>query len=255
MEYIGHGALAPATAQTDLVQTLETREFCTTIDARLRKGAHLLLYGPRGVGKSSLIRTLASHYHSIAIPCGMVAETSGLPAVVAALAAAYPDTDLAGIGKRAARARLHRAADHTSGILLLDHATTMTAPMLGFLRRLRGGIAGVLLVVDVDSARERERIREWHAGMLSVRMPRLSYRTLHKLLLAKMKAPGVSTIESPMVRHILRRADGRVGWLSECVLRLQKPAYWEGTRLRLAALCMDTELALRDSRGGPLARR
>ncbi len=123
--------------------------------------------------------------------------------------------------------------------------------MLGCLRRLRGGIAGALLVADIDSQRERERMRAWHAGALSVRMPLLPNRTLQEFLLAAMQAYGIPKIEPRMQRQIIGLARGRIGWATECARRLQMQDYWHDDRLRLGVICTDTEIAVRQSRSGP----
>ena len=174
---------------------------------------------------------------------------------VAALVDAYPDTDIAGLSKRAARVRLHQVADRIPGVLLLDHATRMTTAMLGYLRRLRGGIAGALLVADVDSPRERERMRDWHAGALSIRMPLLPNRAPLQVLLAALQAHDLPEIEPRMLRQIIRMARGRIGWIRECVRRLQMPEYWRDDRLHWAVLYMDIEIAVRESRSGPRVSR
>jgi hypothetical protein len=232
-----------------------TDAFCAQIEARLRAGSHLILYGPRGAGKSTLLGRVREHCRAIDIPCGLAAQTSGLPDIVAALTEAYPGTVPPGLGKRAARARLRLAADQVAGVLLLDHATTMTTAMLGYLRRLRGGIAGALLVADVDTPLERERVRAWHAGALSIPMPRMPNRRLHRLLTGAGPGPGPG-IEPRMVRHILGAARGRIGWLRECMRRLEMPQYWRDARLHVTVLCTDTEIAIRESRCGPrVARR
>jgi hypothetical protein len=57
--------------------------------------------------------------------------------------------------------RLHLMADRHSGVLFLDHTRDVTTAKIGFLRRLRGGMIGVPLVVDVDSEFEREHLRFW----------------------------------------------------------------------------------------------
>lgn len=227
------------------------REFCDDLFARLRAGSHLILYGPRGAGKSALINDLLERSRGTGAPCGLAPRTSGLPDVVAALADAYPGVDISTLGKRSARIRLRLAADEVSGVLLLDHATRMTTAMLGYLRRLRGGIAGALLVADVDSPRERERMRDWHAGALAVRMPLMPNRKLHQFLLAAIQSCGLPQIEARQLLQIIRLARGRIGWVKECAHRLQMPQYWRDDRLHVAVLCTDTELAIRNSRSGP----
>lgn len=233
----------------DAVRSTDIQAFCYQLGARLRGGSHLILYGPRGAGKSSLVGELGVQCRAIGISCGVAPRTIGLPDIVSALAEAYPGTDIAGMGRKAARVHLRLVADALPGVLLLDHATRMTTAMLGYLRRLRGGIAGTLLVVDVDSPRERERLRDWHAGALSIRMPLMPNRDLHQVLLAATH--DLPEIESRTLRQIVRMARGRIGWIRECARRLQMREYWRDDRLHLAVLCMDTEMAVRESRSGP----
>ncbi len=233
----------------------DMRSFRAQLGARLRGGSHLILYGPRGAGKSALLREIADHCKATGIPCGLAPETSGLPDIVAALAEAYPYADIEGLTKRATAVRLRWVADRSPGVLLLDHATMVTTAMLGYLRRLRGGIAGALLVVDVDSPNERDRMRSWQAGALSVRMPLVSGRRLNRVLSAATQARHLPGIEPRMMRYIIRVARGRIGWVTECIRRLQMQDYWIDDRLHLAALCMDTEIAIRQSRGGPRTLR
>lgn len=230
-------------------RSVNSRAFCDQLGARLRGGSHLILYGPRGAGKSTLVGELGIQCRAIGIPCGVAQRTIGLPDIVAALAEAYSAADISGMGRKAARVHLRLVADALPGVLLLDHATRMTAAMLGYLRRLRGGIAGTLLVVDVDSPRERERMRDWHAGALSIRMPLVPNRTLHQVLLAATH--NLPEFDSRTLRQIVRMARGRIGWIRECARRLQMQEYWRNDRLHLAVLCMDIEMALRDSRSGP----
>lgn len=227
----------------------DVQAFGVHLGARLRSGSHLILYGPRGAGKSTLVGELDVQCRAIGTPCGVAPRTIMLPDIVSALAEAYPGTDIEGMGRKAARVRLRMVADGLPGVLLLDHATRMTTGMLGYLRRLRGGIAGTLLVVDVDSPRERERMRDWHAGTLSIRMPLMPNRALHQVLSAATHS--LPEIESRTLRQIVRMARGRIGWIRECARRLQMQEYWRDDRLHLAVLCMDVDMALRESRGGP----
>jgi hypothetical protein len=115
---------------------------------------------------------------------------------------------------------LRMTADRVPGVLLLDHTREVTTAMIGFLRRLRGGIVGTLLVVDVDSDFERDRLCDWRRHTRCVRM----------------------------LVHAARR---RVGWLSDCVRRLQMSDYWHGGSLHVSGLCTDIEIPIRESVRGP----
>ena len=242
---------AAADAIDPFIQSRALKVFATELGLRLRAGSHLILYGPRGAGKSTLLTILTRQNRSMGAPCGFAPSTSGLADIVAALEQAYPRTDIEGLSRRAARARLRAAADRVSGVLLLDHATTVTTAMLGFLRRLRGGIAGALLVADIDTASERERLRAWHIGAESVRMPPTSDRQIHRLLSAAVEGGDFPEIEAKMAQQIAHAARGRIGWINDCIDRLHRPEYWRDGRLHLAALCTDTEITLRQSRPGP----
>jgi predicted ATPase len=234
-----------------LVQGRTLRAFTQELGMRLRAGSHLILFGPRGVGKSTLLTVLQEDNRAAGAPCGLSQATSGLADIVGALARAYPGIDIDGLSRRVAKARLRSAADRMSGVLLLDHATTVTTAMLGYLRRLRGGIAGALLVADVDTEHERERLRAWHIGALSVRMPLTSDRQLHQMLTAALRAGGFPELDPSLAQQIAHAARGRVGWLVDCIARMGEDEYWRDGRLHLAALCTDTEIALRESRPGP----
>jgi hypothetical protein len=194
---------------------------------------------------------MQNHFRGMGVPCGLSPCTTSLSHIVDALAQAYPDTDIAPIGRRAARARLRNAADKNSGVLLLDHATGMTTAMLGYLRRLRGGVAGVLLVSDIDSPKERDRMRAWHAGTLSIRMPLESNRRVKEYFVSAIRALARAELEPQSLRKLVLAARGRIGWAAECVRRLPMKDYWTDDRLHVATLCTDVELALRGARLGP----
>jgi hypothetical protein len=178
-----------------------------------------------------------------------------LPDIVTALSQAYPEVDVEGVSRRAAGLRLRMTADRLSGVLLLDHTRDVTTAMIGFLRRLRGGIIGALLVVDIDSNFERERLHDWRRHALCVRMPLIANRRLRRLLLSQCVTFGLPAIESKVVRHVIHAARGRVGWLSECVRRLQMPDYWNGGHLHIGGLRTDIEIAIREGGCGPRMSR
>ena len=212
--------------------------------ARIQRGEHLILYGPRGSGKSRLLAQLQERLAKAGIPCGVSSTTSCLNDITCALERAYPEAAGTARTRRGVRSRLWLAADQHRGALLLDHVSAMSTVMLGFLRRLRGGIAGVLLVVDFDVERDRRHMQALRVGMLSVRMPRTDARALHRLLrTACVDWPGM--LDRPTRAQIVRAARGRPGWIAQCAALMPQRQYWHEGRLRVHVLSTDTEIALR----------
>jgi energy-coupling factor transporter ATP-binding protein EcfA2 len=228
--------------------------FRSDLCIQLEAGAHVVLCGPRATGKSRTLRFLRGHCRSRSIPCGSVVHTSGLSDIVTALVEAHPQADITGLSRRAAGLQLRVLAERVPSVILLDHAIDLTNAMIGFLRRLRGGIAGALLVADVDSDGERDRLCRWRRHAQFVRMPLFTAEQLQRILQSRPSANGLRAIDRRALRQIVRAAKGRMGWVEECVRRLGMPEYWIGGRLHLSALCTDTEIALRISPSGPRLR-
>jgi len=197
---------------------------------------------------------MRNYYRSQSVPCAIAPQTLGLPDVVTALSQAYPRTNLEGLGRRAIGMRLRLVAERVPGVVLLDHTREVTTAMIGFLRHLRGGIVGALLVVDIDSEFERERLRTWRRHALCVRMPLMPNPRLRRLLQSSCSACDLPALEPALTRQILHAARGRVGWLRECIHLLKTPDYWRGGRLHIGAVCTDSEIAIREGRRGPRFR-
>lgn len=212
---------------------------------RVGRGQHLLLYGPRGSGKSRLVAQLHERFLRSNIPCAIAHSTSCLGDVTRALQNAYPDVNIEAVSRRTARYRLWSAADRRRCVLLLDHLSKVNPAMVGFLRRLRGGIAGVLFVVDVDVERERVRMRRRAKSLaLSVRMPHASIAQLRALLHSKCPDYGRS-LEPRDEQLILRAAQGRPGWIVLCTALMSDARYWHQGHLYAHLLCTDAEISLR----------
>jgi len=212
---------------------------------RLQKGEHLILYGPRGSGKSRLVLQLRVGLGKANIPCAIASSTTCLNDITRTLAMAYPGAETGARTRRGARSRLWVAADQRRGVLLLDHVSAMSTAMLGFLRRLRGGVAGILMVVDLDVERDRRHIRALRVGMLSVHMPRTPARTLLRLLRSRCKQVRVG-LDRDTQTKLMRVARGRPGWILQCASLLAQGRYRREGRLLLSVLCTDTEFALRE---------
>jgi predicted AAA+ superfamily ATPase len=209
----------------------------------LRRGRHIVLWGPRGSGKTTLLhavgRELGDVHHAFSV------VTSHLDDVTQTLERAYADVPTQGVKRRTARSRLWWAADADPGCLLLDHVTKVPAAMKGWLRRLRGGVVGVVLTVDVDSPREREWLRGLKIGCTSLRMPPVDSRSLANLLNHLWTAPEFAPLGPSMRRTLVRNARGRPGWVVQCAILAAHPRYWNTGQLQAHVLATDTEMTLR----------
>jgi energy-coupling factor transporter ATP-binding protein EcfA2 len=221
------------------------RQFQAALFARLQRGERVVLYGPCGSGKSTLLGKLHACIAQCGIPCALSSMTTSLGDITRTLERAYPYVDTIGTTRREARARLVLAADRDEGVLLLDHVTNVTTAMLGLLRRLRGGIAGVLLAIDVDEERERRRLPGRHLGMSWLPMPLASTRTLRRLFRRCTADGKMLHITAHQERQVVRAARGRPGWIVQCARLLPQKRYWHGETVRASVLCIDTEIALR----------
>ena len=221
------------------------RELRSGVFERLGHGEHLILYGPRGSGKSRLLAQLHARFLRSSIPCAIVHSTSCLEDITRALQNAYPDVNIEAVNRRTARYRLWSAADRRRCVLLLDHFSKANTTMVGFLRRLRGGIAGVLFAVDIDVERERMRLRKRARSLaLSVRMPLASTAQLRALLHTQCVERGFS-VEPEAAQLLVRTAQGRPGWIVLCTALMSHARYWHDGHLYPSLLCTDTEISLR----------
>lgn len=213
--------------------------------ARLQRGEHLVLCGPRGSGKSTLLARLYTKFTKKGIPCALSATTLHLDDITRAFARAYPDVNTAAMTRRKARARLRMVADLHEGVLLLDHVTDISSAMFGFIRRLRGGIAGVVLAIDAEKESDWQRLRHRHLGTSTLPMPAFSTPRLRRLFRACCGENLALNVPRNQEHQILCAARGRPGWIVQCARLIAEERYWQEETLRASLLCVDTEIALR----------
>lgn len=202
-----------------------------------------MLWGPRGSGKTTLLHAVLQDLGDV--HCALSVSTGSLNDITRALERAYTAVPTRGLKRRAARARLWWAADVEPGCLLLDHVTRVPSAMKGWLRRLRGGVVGVVLAVDVDSPRERERLRALKIGSTTFRMPPMASVTLSRLLRTSWAHSHTAPLIAPARRILVRAARGRPGWVTQCVALAPDPRYWRDGQLKTEVLVLDTEIRLR----------
>lgn len=225
---------------------LDPSELAVELQRRLLRGEHLTLLGPRGGGKSTLLARLHSQCAVAGIPCAYSSPTTRLDHITRALERAYPDVQVAAMTRRAARARLWAAADQRRGILLLDHFCAVSNAMVFLLKRLHGGVAGVLTATDIEDQRDRSRIRRpSRYGAMIVRMPSTPMRELRRMFYALTAGLGLPPVAPGVAQKLLEAARGRPGWIVKCAELAADSRYWGGHGLLASALSVDTEAAVR----------
>ncbi len=220
-------------------------ELTALLEQRLLRGEHLTLYGPRGSGKSTVLAELHARLRRSAVPCAYSASTTALDDLTRTLERAYPGVDTLEVGRRIARARLWSAADQRPGVLLLDHFQCRGSATACFLRRLHGQVAAVLTAVDVDTGKERGRLRPWRYGAMSVRMPLATPRQLRRLLEQRWGALRLAALDAGAARVFIAAARGRPGWIVTCAELACEQRYWRACGPLVTVLCVDTEAAVR----------
>ncbi len=213
---------------------------------RAISGQRVLLYGPRGSGKSTLLEQLRVELVRQAVPCGYAPSTAHLDDITRALTTAYPAVKAAAVRRRTARARLRLAADRRGGVLLLDHVSEVSNAMVGFMRRMVGGMTGIVLAFDVESDTERAAaIRPGRLGGLPIRMPETSARQLKVLWRRLCRQQHWVDLSPALETRLLREAAGRPGWLVQCAALAADSRYRRDGKLELInLLCSDTSMAL-----------
>lgn len=225
---------------------LSPPQLISELRRRLLRGEHLSLLGPRGSGKSTLLAVLHSRLVIAGIPCAYSNVTTSLDHITRALQRAYPGVRVAGITRRAARSRLWDAADKSAGVLLLDHFSSVSNAMVFLLKRLHGGVMGVLTVVDIEVGRDRSRMRRpSRYGAMCIRMPLTPTRQLRRLLYEPRGGLALPPLAPSIVRELVQAARGRPGWIVKCTELARESRYWCKHGLLVRTLCVDTEAAVR----------
>ena len=198
----------------------------------LLAGQTVLLYGPVGGGKSTLLQALAGALKKQRRPCGLCRQTHSLSHATDALMAAYPGVRRQGRTRRQMRSDLSQAIEARPGALLLDHPQHVGTQFKGYLRTLRGTGLGVLWTADCETPRDHEQLRAMHLAYLEIEAPPLSSRCLHHILddcLAVRPLP--CTLSKDDRSAIVRMARGRPGWIIMLSDLLNSNAFWSKGRV------------------------
>jgi hypothetical protein len=205
-------------------------------DAALR-GRTVLLLGPMGIGKTSILAELQKRITARSVPCGLAPDTRDIGDVTAALWSAYPQISEPTGAQRHLRSRLRSAVEAIPGVLLLDHVTTAGTAMKGFLRSLRGTGFGVVLAADVENRRDHAKMRDLHLTHLEIIVPPLAGRSMASLFCYLLEGRALSfTLHDDDRKRLLRLAKGNPGRLLTFLDLLAEPRFWREGRARTTAI-------------------
>jgi hypothetical protein len=204
-----------------------------------RQGYTVLVYGPLGIGKTSVLVELARRSQRKRRPCAFCPRTEHLAEVTAALARCYPEAATPRL-QRHRRSRLRLAVEDHPGLLLLDDFIYVGTALKGYLRSLRGTGLGVIIAADVDQPRDHVRLRQHGLAFRELALPPLRGSVMGRLLEREL---AKRTLPSPLAQEdrdaLIRAAQGRPGWIARLVAGATEIRYWHESRLAVDVLVAD----------------
>lgn len=215
-------------------------EIIIHLEALACAGRTVLIYGPLGIGKSTILKELRSRISAIGCPCGFAIQTRTLRNVTEALALAYPEVKKEFLTQQQIKGRLRSAVEREPGVLLLDHLLGVGNATKGYLRSLRGTGLGVVISADVEDREDLERVRTCHLAYQEMEIPPLSAKYLRRLLdkkIFQLTMPNNLTKKDYLA--LLKISAGRPGWIILLTQRLTDPRYWTEGRVKLEVLRAD----------------
>lgn len=197
------------------------------------RGHLVLVYGPRGVGKSALLDELGARCRAAGWTVGAARRSRTLADLTLALSRAYPEAEVRGASPRRARSRLRLAAEARPCILLLDHLTNAGSAFKATLRALRGTGSAAMIAADVDHPRDHERVRALHLTHHELELERLGNASMRSVFAALFaETPPRHALGARDVMALVRAAEGlpgRAAWFAE---QLGGEAAWRNGRAR-----------------------
>jgi hypothetical protein len=209
----------------------------STLQELVLAGEHAILFGPVGVGKSTLLHALEHGLKSQGVRVGLAPSLRQLENLISALGRAHPDVEVAEVSARIARSRLRNAAGAHASVLLLDGVRGAGTMVKGLLRSLRGTGTGVLLAVDVNTALDHANMRRWRVARREIEVPRLHANSARTLIQATLTShPPPYPITRDDLVALVRASEGLPGRAISLVSRLAAASSWHEGRVRVGSL-------------------
>ena len=208
--------------------------------APLMSDKRIVLHGPIGIGKSTILIEVAGQLRNIGYPCGLAPTTATLGDITRALLQVYPDVNVVDWSQRRIRGHLKLAAEDRGGVLLLDHFQDIGTASKGFLKSLWTLKVGVMAAVDVEFPRDMRRFRSIKMTDMRVAVPRLDADSMRLVFdSAAQGRPLPRPPDEKEWRALLRIAKGRPGWMKLMGLKAGDARYWSDGRLQTGSLRID----------------
>jgi len=216
------------------------QEFVKSLISALINGRRIILYGPIGAGKSTILHAIAEQLGGIDYPCGMAPRTATLSDITEALHRAFPDVNAEGWTKRRTRNHLSGIVEDQGAALLLDHFQDLGTASKGFLRSLWTSRAGILVAVDVEFPRDAKCFNALKMTDVKIEVPRLDARSMRKIFEITIQE---SRLPRPLLQKewqsLLQIAAGRPGWIRLMGLKIADARYWREGSLQTGFLRID----------------
>jgi len=206
----------------------------------------ILLYGPVGIGKSSILENVRQIIDETRKPWGISRETRTVSDLTEALLGAYPEALDADMGQLRLRSALLAANRDNPGVLFLDHVHNPGTQFKGLLRSLNWAGMGMLIAADAEGPRDHGRIRAMHFTWREKVVAPLSNRYISGIMDdLLMKKQTLHTLKKTDRIALIRMARGRPGWVHMIMKRLQRKDFWDGGNVLLAnvRISIITEIA------------
>jgi energy-coupling factor transporter ATP-binding protein EcfA2 len=202
------------------------------LERRLSQGQEVLIFGPVGAGKTTVLQAIEQRARSRGVPCALSAQTETLSDLTRTLSTAYPEIKSART-QRVTRGRLRRAVEARPGFLLLDHLGKVGLAFKAVLRSLRGTGIGVLFAADVDNVRDRVRVRRLHLTHLELELVPLHGSTIRALVRSMLAGCDLPfPLRDQDLRALVRATDGLPGRAGRFVDALRDAKAWANGRPR-----------------------
>ncbi len=239
-----HGTKGAAEQRGPLVRLDHgRRRLVTQLVAVAFQAGRMLVHGPWGIGKTTILTEAARTAREAGFRVGYFARTESLADVVRALEAAYPIAAAGSMPARQRRSSLRLAVEQDPGLLVLDSLDANGTALVGILRSLRGKKLAVLAAAEVEDAVDLAIARSSGLAYRELAVPRLGGRDLGKWLeLLNRKFPLPFHLNVTARGALLDLADGRPGVLERAWARLRANRYWRGSVPLLETVAADVRL-------------